>query len=53
MTRIGWIMTTGCAVIVVGSSALLHPVPKLIWNASASVPIGLYRVHPPGALHIG
>jgi conjugative transfer signal peptidase TraF len=26
---------------------------KLIWNASASVPIGLYAVHPAGALHVG
>lgn len=25
----------------------------LIWNASASVPIGLYAVHPAGALHVG
>ena len=25
---------------------------KLIWNASASVPIGLYAVHPAGALHV-
>ena len=26
--------------------------PRLIWNASASVPIGLYAVHPAGALHV-
>jgi conjugative transfer signal peptidase TraF len=25
----------------------------LIWNASASVPIGLYRVEPPGKLYVG
>jgi conjugative transfer signal peptidase TraF len=34
-------------------SMLFHPTPKLIWNASASVPIGLYAVHPAGALSIG
>jgi conjugative transfer signal peptidase TraF len=26
----------------VGASAALHPPPRLIWNASASVPVGLY-----------
>ena len=38
---------------VVGVSALFHPAPKLLWNASASVPIGLYAVHRAGALHVG
>ena len=32
--------------------ASFHPAPKLIWNASASVPIGLYRVRPAGDLHV-
>ena len=53
MTRFGWIMTTCFAALVVGASMLLHPAPKLIWNASASVPIGLYAVHPIGTLHVG
>ena len=30
-----------------------HPTPWLLWNASASVPIGLYAVHPVGPLHVG
>jgi conjugative transfer signal peptidase TraF len=29
------------------------PAPRLIWNASASAPIGLWRVHPGAALAIG
>ena len=33
-------------------SPLFHQVPKLVWNASASVPIGLYAVRPTGTLHI-
>jgi conjugative transfer signal peptidase TraF len=53
MTRFGWIMTTCFTVLFVGASVLLRPIPKLIWNASASVPIGLYMVSPAGALHIG
>jgi len=40
------------AVVFVGTS-LLHPVPKLIWNASASVPIGLYAVKPTDVHHVG
>jgi conjugative transfer signal peptidase TraF len=53
MKRSGW--TVVAAIVVCGTSisAMFQPVPKLIWNASASVPIGLYAVHPAGALQIG
>jgi len=53
MTRRGWIMTTCCAVLAVGASTLQRPAPKLIWNSSASVPIGLYAVRPVGNLSPG
>jgi conjugative transfer signal peptidase TraF len=53
MTRRGWIMTTCCAVLAVGASTLQRPAPTLIWNASASVPIGLYAVRPVGNLSPG
>jgi conjugative transfer signal peptidase TraF len=53
MTRFGWVMTTYSAVLVIVVTALFHPAPKLIWNASASVPIGLYAVHPAGTLRTG
>ena len=49
MKRFGWVMTTYSAVLVIGGTALFHSAPRLIWNASASVPIGLYAVHPAGA----
>jgi conjugative transfer signal peptidase TraF len=52
MTRFGWVMSTYFATLGVGLSALIHPVPKLIWNASESVPVGLYAIHPSGALHV-
>jgi conjugative transfer signal peptidase TraF len=52
MTRSGRIATTCVAALGVGLSALSRPAPRLIWNASASVPIGLYAVHPAGALHV-
>src|SRR6266545_3795008 len=35
----------GGAILVVAPVWIDHP-PQLIWNASASVPIGLYRVEP-------
>jgi conjugative transfer signal peptidase TraF len=52
MTRFGWVMTTYFSVVGIGTTALFHPAPRLIWNASASVPLGLYAVHPVGALRI-
>jgi len=53
MTRFGWVMTTYFSVVGIGATALFHPAPRLIWNASASVPIGLYAVHRPAKLHVG
>ena len=40
MTRFGYVMTTYFVSLGIGASALFHPLPRLIWNASASVPIG-------------
>ncbi len=53
MTRFGWVMTTYLAALTTDVAALFQPAPKLLWNASASVPIGLYAVHHVGALHVG
>ena len=50
---LGWIMMTCFAVALRRAMMLFQPAPKLIWNASASVPIGLYAVHPIGVLHVG
>ncbi len=52
MTRFGYVMTAYFASLGIGASAIFRPLPRLIWNASASVPIGLYAVHPAGALHV-
>ena len=41
------------SVAAVALTALLKFPAKLIWNASASVPIGLYTVHPAGVLYVG
>ena len=44
MTRFGWVMVTYFSVVAIGISAFVHPAPKLVWNASASAPVGLYQV---------
>jgi conjugative transfer signal peptidase TraF len=48
----------GVAAMFVGLGLVTAPVasrrpPSLIWNASASVPVGLYRVRSAEALHLG
>ncbi len=40
--------TASVAVGIVALTALWRPAPLLIWNESASVPIGLYAVRPVG-----
>jgi conjugative transfer signal peptidase TraF len=53
MTRFSCIATTSLAVLSFGVTALIPLRPKLVWNASASVPVGLYALQPPGTLHVG
>jgi conjugative transfer signal peptidase TraF len=53
MTRFGYVMTTYFCVLGIGIASFL-PVPlRLVWNASASVPIGLYGLEPPRGLRVG
>ncbi|MBV9528083.1 conjugative transfer signal peptidase TraF [Sphingomonas sp.] len=52
MTRFGYVMTTYFALLGFCGAAIFPVSPKFIWNASASVPIGLYVIHPAGALHV-
>ena len=52
MTRFGYVVMTYFTALAVGLSAFLHPTPRLIWNASANVPIGLYALRPAGVLHV-
>jgi conjugative transfer signal peptidase TraF len=44
---------TGAGVVLVLLSAFLPPPPRLLWNASASAPIGLYSVAPGAWLERG
>lgn len=52
MSRICYGMAT-CSAVMSLAVAAFAPLPlKLIWNASASTPIGLYAVHPAGRLSV-
>jgi conjugative transfer signal peptidase TraF len=41
-----------CAAAVVLATTGPKPAPSLVWNASESVPVGLYRVQPTGKLTV-
>jgi conjugative transfer signal peptidase TraF len=47
----GRLATLGAAVVAVSTIAV-KPEPCYIWNASETVPIGLYRLHPNGRLAV-
>ena len=53
MTRVGPVMATCAATLLVALTSVFHPAPKLLWNASASVPIGLYAVRRALPLRVG
>ena len=36
----------GAGIVLLGVTALFPPAPRLVWNASASAPVGLYAVTP-------
>lgn len=44
MTRFAWVMVTYFSALAATASIFIDPAKKLIWNASASVPVGLYRI---------
>ena len=52
MTRFGYIRTTTFAVLVFGALSLVPIAPKLIWNASASAPVGLYAIDASAPLEV-
>ncbi|QDX25214.1 S26 family signal peptidase [Sphingomonas suaedae] len=39
-------LAIGAGVLALGATIVTPPAPRLLWNASASAPIGLYRVEP-------
>ena len=47
------LLAASVGVLLVGASKVPHGRPELVWNASASVPIGLYHVTLPRSLGVG
>ena len=45
MTRFGYVMVTHFSVVTFTALNFVSVTPRLIWNASASIPVGLYRLH--------
>ena len=53
MTRTGILLTTSAATVGLALTAFIDMPKKLVWNASASIPLGLYTVTPIDHLKIG
>jgi conjugative transfer signal peptidase TraF len=51
--RVGLLACGAAALSLLLAPAIHRPQLRLIWNASASVPLGLYRVEPGAFPHIG
>jgi conjugative transfer signal peptidase TraF len=51
LTRRAALVTLGC--FCLAATLIAPPLPRLVWNASASAPIGLYRVAPGAVLARG
>jgi conjugative transfer signal peptidase TraF len=52
MTRVGYVKATCFAVLAVAAAAVIPTSLKLVWNVSASAPIGLYRIEPAERLEV-
>lgn len=53
MSRFGYFMLTYLIALCLGIFSLFHHTPRLMWNASASTPVGLYRLHSADQLRVG
>lgn len=53
MSRFAYVMISYFAVLGIVIFTLINPAPRLMWNASASAPIGLYVIHPTDDPHVG
>lgn len=53
MTRFGYVMVTYFVTMGVAIASFVPVQPRLVWNASASVPVGFYDLDPPRTLEVG
>jgi conjugative transfer signal peptidase TraF len=52
MMRVGTVLLTSLMSVTLGASAINPPAKAFIWNASASIPIGLYAVQPANEISV-
>lgn len=52
MTRLDYAVLTTAAVSLLGVAAIASFAPRLIWNASASTPVGFYTIGDVGSLDV-
>lgn len=53
MNRLAIMLTGYCAIAAVVIPTFVRPTPRLVWNASASVPLGLYSARPGHSAKVG
>lgn len=53
MSRRALLAASGLGLIALALPALLDPAPRLVWNATASAPIGLWRITPGAVVGVG
>lgn len=53
MAKRGIVATAVLSIAALGASAITHPMPRLVWNATTSAPVGFYRVEPPAKIQRG
>jgi type IV secretory pathway protease TraF len=51
LTVRGAVVASACLGLL--ATVIAPPLPRLVWNASASMPVGLYRVIPGAAVRVG
>lgn len=52
MTRFGYVMVTYFSAMGIAAASFVPTSLKLVWNASASTPFGLYEIEPVGELAV-
>ncbi len=52
MTRFAYVLSTSFVVLAIAGRSSVSITPKLVWNASASAPIGLYTVRTAADLRV-
>lgn len=52
-SRTAYLAATALAALLIGGISVTDVTPRLIWNASASVPLGLYALRPTDTFTVG